>query len=98
MDLLSLSVVTLLNIAFMVETGFTAVKPKVTLWKTPIYVQAVCFAVGWVGFWWTLSEVSHMCLIKIGKTCSVHQRVRYKFVQTEIFVHGMNTKVSAESV
>ena len=39
-----------------------------------------------------------MCLIKIGKTYSVRQRVRYTFVQTEIFVHGMNTKVSAESV
>ena len=39
-----------------------------------------------------------MCLIKIGKTYSFRQRVRYTFVQTEIFVHGMNTKVSAESV
>ena len=39
-----------------------------------------------------------MCLIKIGKTYSVRQRARYTFVQTEIFVHGMNTKVSADSV
>ena len=39
-----------------------------------------------------------MCLIKIGKTYSVRQRARYTFVQTEIFVHGMNTKVYAESV
>ena len=39
-----------------------------------------------------------MCLIKIGKTYLVRQRVRYKFVQTEIFVHGKSTKVSADSV